>query len=1066
MTDSKDSGLTGGIDQLGLYGAGGLLEEDDRYDSLGDSSDTYEAARDYSGYDSALYGDANALLTIGAAPDDYQSGNTPEQVATNNYSSTETTETHSAGQIGHIGCGCSACCGDNGLVQDQSGDDFSGIVADDVVGGTDGKDALMSGYSWANDGTGLTLDFNFYTALPGFYSSVGAEYRTGFQAMNANQAATSREVLDIIETYANITFNEVSSSASADISFGQVARSNVNVVAHAWYPTGSSVDGDVFLNTAFWGYETNPNPGSIVYQTLLHEVGHALGLKHSFDGSDTLTAAEENNHYTVMSYTRIGGNAESMMMHDIAALQELYGVNTSYNTGNNSYTLRSGDLYTIWDAGGVDTLNGAAINSDMILRLADGSLSSVGGNENIGIAFNAVIENATGGSGNDTIYGNEVNNALVGNGGADTFHGSLGDDSINGGAGDDTVEYNYSVNAFAFNFINSVTVALNHLTEVFTDTLTNIENFIFADGTYTFETLESTFGGGSGGGGGGETNDHAPVVTASNLTLDLDETILVSTVISASDADGNTLSYEVWDGGNSNSTGYFELDGQRLESGRGVSVTADEFTRLNLVGGDVNSTDKMWVRVSDGEHTTPWAKFTLTTQDSGSGSGGGGGEGGGGGGGGSNDHAPVVTVTGQTVDLDEVILASSFINATDADGNELTYEVWDGTAHGSSGYFELDGQQLATGRGVSVTADEFTRLNYVGGDMNIQDKMWVRVSDGEHTTAWAKFFMVTEDSGSGSGGGGGEGGGGGGGGTNDFAPVVTVTGQTVDLDEVILASSFINATDADGNELTYEVWDGTAHGSSGYFELDGQQLATGRGVSVTADEFTRLNYVGGDMNIQDKMWVRVSDGEHTTAWAKFFMVTEDSGSGSGGGGGEGGGGGGGGTNDFAPVVTANNLALSVDQTVLASSIIGATDADGDTISYDVWDGGVSSATAYFELDGQILATGRSVSVTADEFTRLNIVGGDVSSSDKMWVRALDGEHITPWVKFTVTTAPSSDIVELEDIIAFDNESQDALNEIAEGEQSVGDAEVIAGAGLGDTGASDVLDTDVNADVIV
>lgn len=75
------------------------------------------------------------------------------------------------------------------------------------------------------------------------------------------------------------------------------------------------------------------------------------------------------------------------------------------------------------------------------------------GNNNLSIAYNVTIENATGGSGNDTLNGNDEDNRLTGNagndtiaggGGKDTLIGGTGNDTLNGGSGDDIYLYSAS----------------------------------------------------------------------------------------------------------------------------------------------------------------------------------------------------------------------------------------------------------------------------------------------------------------------------------------------------------------------------------------------------------------------------------------------------------------------------------------------------------------------------------------------------------------------------------------------------------------------------------------------
>ena len=175
---------------------------------------------------------------------------------------------------------------------------------------------------------------------------------------------------------------------------------------------------------------------------------------------------------------------QSLMMLDIAAIQYMYGANFDTNSGDTVYTfspttgemsvdgigqgLPSGNriFRTIWDGNGIDTYDLSNYTTDLEIDLAPGGWSNfhsgqrallhigdpMTADDNIwarGNVFNALqyqdnpsslIENATGGSGDDTIHGNSANNILTGNVGTDALFGLEGSDTLFGGAGDDVLD--------------------------------------------------------------------------------------------------------------------------------------------------------------------------------------------------------------------------------------------------------------------------------------------------------------------------------------------------------------------------------------------------------------------------------------------------------------------------------------------------------------------------------------------------------------------------------------------------------------------------------------------------
>ncbi len=80
--------------------------------------------------------------------------------------------------------------------------------------------------------------------------------------------------------------------------------------------------------------------------------------------------------------------------------------------------------------------------------------------DNVGIAYGVTIENAIGGSGNDTIIGNAVDNVLTGNAGADNLNGKAGNDTLDGGAGDDTMLGGLGDDVFIVGEVGDVVIEL------------------------------------------------------------------------------------------------------------------------------------------------------------------------------------------------------------------------------------------------------------------------------------------------------------------------------------------------------------------------------------------------------------------------------------------------------------------------------------------------------------------------------------------------------------------------------------------------------------------------------
>jgi serralysin len=288
-------------------------------------------------------------------------------------------------------------------------------------------------------------------------------------AISAAGADLARNALLLWTDVTGIIFAEVTTG-------GQIifADTQTGASANASYSGGITTSGTVNIGTAWLtSYGTGLN--SYSFQTYIHEIGHVLGLGHggNYNGNASYTSdalylndswgttimsyfdQTENSYFQALGFTK--QFAVSPMVADGIAIAGLYGPNTLTRTGNTTYgfnntsgraiydaTANPGVAYTIYDNGGIDTLDYSGFGQNQRIDLNQETFSNIGSRVgNVSIARGSIIENAIGGTGNDTIIGNAADNTIdLSRGGNDTVNGGLGNDAFIFGA---TLNFNDSV---------------------------------------------------------------------------------------------------------------------------------------------------------------------------------------------------------------------------------------------------------------------------------------------------------------------------------------------------------------------------------------------------------------------------------------------------------------------------------------------------------------------------------------------------------------------------------------------------------------------------------------------
>lgn len=535
--------------------------------------------------------------------------------------------------------------------QQAKGDSFP--YDSDTKDADQAVDGLISGNVW--DRADLTYSFptdrSDYEA--DYINDAAVATVSGFSPL---QKQTSRDALAQYAAISRLSFTQLGNdpderAIDADL---RLALSDDPATAYAYYPFSNPVGGDAFWDTASFD---SPQPGNYQYYTFLHEIGHSLGLKHGHEGggAGAVPFEMDSMEFSVMTYrswvgkplnygpaNETWGYAQSLMMLDIAAIQQLYGANFTSNAGDTTYSFstNTGELFvngvgagtpggnrvfrTLWDGNGTDTYDFSNYATDLAIDLAPGSFTDLdtGGNfqraqldfgyqDNPvtyarGHVFNALqfegddrslIENAVGGSGDDRFRGNSADNTFTGQQGDDTFYDSDGSDTYRGGAGDDLLVLDGTFASYSFALLDEFLQIADDVVDWVEDTIEAIE---FADVTKALDDIVNSLL---------QPENTAPVAANDSANTDAGMPVVIEVLANDSDADRDGLSISSFTQG-ANGSVTLAPNGTFSYTPEAGFVGTDSFTYV-VSDGDLTDTASVDVLVQKTPQAQPNVEIGL-----------------------------------------------------------------------------------------------------------------------------------------------------------------------------------------------------------------------------------------------------------------------------------------------------------------------------------------------------------------------------------------------------------------------------------------------------------------------
>ncbi len=463
------------------------------------------------------------------------------------------------------GCGCAACQGFREAEGGSKSDNPTGANPEGEFIGTllplgtnpDGShfftgirnvDATLIGSKWST----TDLTFSFPTSGSSYN---GSGYDTNGVSLyhidlGLQQQLAARASFAQLSAVSGLTFTEITDTDTVHANI-RISQSGDQDVASAYgnFPSDTrGLSGDIWFGRTSQPYYDLAFKGTWGYATMMHEIGHTMGLKHGHQdytnvdlsfyfggvprfGTQSLTLDRDGQAWSLMTYTPAPGTAgfagekinqpQTYMQYDLAAIQYMYGANFNTNATDSvySFSLTTGEMFingvgqgapsgnkiflTVWDGGGNDTIDVSNYANGVTVDLRPGEFSTFDQAQLANnVAYQNLVSLAPGNIAMSLLYNNDSRSLIEnakGGVGNDIFIGNSANNVLDGGVGSDTVIFTNITGVNVALNDTGADVIVNHDGE--TDILRGVENIqgTVGDDTLVGNSQNNTLSGGFGG---------------------------------------------------------------------------------------------------------------------------------------------------------------------------------------------------------------------------------------------------------------------------------------------------------------------------------------------------------------------------------------------------------------------------------------------------------------------------------------------------------------------------------------------------------------------------------------